>query len=335
MEDVRIFGRKLSEFTYAQAPGHWAITSYYNPMGYKSRRVNYEIFAALMRRSGIPLLTVECAFNDQPYDLPEQLDVVRVRSQSPIWQKERLLNLAISWLPSACRSVSWHDCDMVYLNKNWAQETVELLEHVGVVQLFQTCNRLPQNFADGVDMRDLCTSFTEVVGKNPEVLKTNCYYDHGHPGYAWAARRDILDRHGLYEHAIVGSADHCMAHAAVGDYYSECAHRPMHKQPRLVEHFYEWAKPFADSVGGRIGTVSGEAMHLWHGDLAHRKYLMRHLEFAEFGVNPFTDIIAIPGRPLELRNNGRNAAVIKWFNEYFVDRREDGIQVEDAIQVAV
>src|SRR4051812_46073823 len=96
--EVIIRGKKLADYCYRAVKELWVITCYYNPCGYQSRRRNYEIFSHALKASGINLLTIECAFGHQPYDLGESLDVIRVRSRSLLWQKERLLNLAHRWL---------------------------------------------------------------------------------------------------------------------------------------------------------------------------------------------------------------------------------------------
>ncbi|MFX5494217.1 hypothetical protein ABTD62_20980, partial [Acinetobacter baumannii] len=81
-----------------------------------SRRRNYGLFMQGMREAGVPCLTVECAFGDAPFDLPPSLDVIQIRSETLLWQKERLLNLGASWLPASCRFVAWIDCDILFDN---------------------------------------------------------------------------------------------------------------------------------------------------------------------------------------------------------------------------
>ena len=321
MVDTLIGGRPLEDYAYNYVSGLWVVTAYYNPAGYGSRRRNYEIFAQALKQSGIPLLTVECAFGDQPYDLPVSADVVRVRGNSPLWQKERLLNLAISWLPKSCRYVAWLDADVIFQNPNWARETVSLLETVSVVQVFQTCSRLPQGYATTLEGGDSCVSFADVVGRDPGVLRTGKFQDHGHTGYGWAARRDLLDKHGLYEYAIAGSSDHYMAHAVLGDLRSPCIERMMLKNPDLTGHFREWGQPFFDDVQGHLGVVEGNVLHLWHGDLENRRYFLRHVELAEQGFNPYRDLVAEPGKPLELKDR---PGLAEWFRTYFNSRCEDG-----------
>ena len=327
MKNLQILGRNLDNFDYNYASGLWVVTPYYNPVGYQTRRLNYEVFVHLLRRSGIPVLTIECAFGDQPFDLPESTDVIKVRSSSLLWQKERLLNLAISWLPPSCKYVAWHDCDLIFTNPNWAQEMVVKLQEFPIVQSFETCNRLPKNYAEGGNEMEVCTSFAHIVGNNSAVLKTGRYQDHGHPGYAWAARKEVLDQHGLYEFAVAGSADHYMAHAAVGDLDSPCIARMMFDRESLLQCFRTWAQPFDRTVQGNLGVVSGEVLHLWHGELKDRQYYLRQLQLADLNFDPLTDLVIPPGKPIEFKPDlaTTKPGLREWFMSYFTSRQEDGV----------
>jgi hypothetical protein len=99
---------------YEVAPDLWVIAAYYNPHGYQTRAHNYALFATSLARSGIPLLTVECAFGDEPFVLSDSATVLKLRCQSVLWQKERLLNVAIATLPPTCTKVAWLDADILF-----------------------------------------------------------------------------------------------------------------------------------------------------------------------------------------------------------------------------
>jgi hypothetical protein len=319
---VPILGKPLGSYEYRYTPKLCVITPYYNPVGYETRWRNYQLFMRLMRESGIRTITVECAFGDQQFSLPDSPDVIKIRGKSLLWQKERLINLVLPWLPRSCEYVAWIDCDLIFLDSDWAKKTVTALETHPIVQVFDTCHQLPQHFARAENRGQLCTSFAHIVCGNRSVLKTGRYEDHGHPGYGWAARRDVLERHGLYEYAIAGSADHYMAHAAVGDLDSPCIAKMMFNRPAPMQCFREWAEKFDVTVGGNLGVIHGEVLHLWHGEPKDRKYYLRQLELAELEFNPTADLIALPGKPLELMPGRHDLEA--FLAAYFVQRREDG-----------
>ena len=68
------------------------------------------------------------AFGDAPFDLPAGPDVIQVRGPDVLWQKERLLNIAVSRLPARARKVAWLDGDLLFADPDWAGETARLLD---------------------------------------------------------------------------------------------------------------------------------------------------------------------------------------------------------------
>src|SRR4029079_13310383 len=94
--------------------------------------------------SDITHRVVECAFGDAPFELPESAAVLRVRARDVMWQKERLLNLAVAALPAACTKVAWIDADILFAEPNWAAETSRRLDDFPIVQPFDRVVRLPR-----------------------------------------------------------------------------------------------------------------------------------------------------------------------------------------------
>ena len=94
----------------------WAITSYFNPAGYRRRLANYRLF----RKSLIvPLITVELAYRKQ-FELTEgdAEILIQLQGNDIMWQKERLLNVALRALPPHCRSIVWVDRDVIFASED-------------------------------------------------------------------------------------------------------------------------------------------------------------------------------------------------------------------------
>lgn len=298
-----------------------AITTYFNPCRYTTRRTNYDLFMLGMRRSGVPCITVECAFPGQDFELPDSLNVMRVRAASLLWQKERLLNLASSWLPPSCRYVAWLDCDILFDNPDWGHDLVAVLKQKQVAQVFETCRRLGPN--GSADADPLAHSFASVMASNPESLECGRYDKHGHTGYGWAMRREIFDEVGLYEAAVSGSADHFMAHAIYG-HYGFCVENALKHDLAQIAHLKAWGATFHRMVNGSLGVVPGQIRHLWHGDTANRRYFLRMHEITDLGFNPYTDLATRPGHPIEWSPGMQKTGLRDYFANYFVMRQEDG-----------
>ena len=92
----------------------------------------------------MPLLTVEWS-PDGRFDLidSDAEKVIRVSGGDLMWQKERLLNTAVSELPSECDQVAWLDCDVVFSDVGWLSLMLAELQHAVVVQLFSQVVHLP------------------------------------------------------------------------------------------------------------------------------------------------------------------------------------------------
>lgn len=284
------------------------------------------MFMRSLRDSKIHTIVVECAFRNDEFTLTRSPDILRVRSNSLLWQKERLINIAARYLPSTCRYVAWIDCDVLFQNEFWAVEAASLLagRHT-IVQLFETCTLLEQGNIIPENPQQF-VSFASVTSKDPSTLNCGRYDRHGHPGFAWAMDRKLFDALGLYEFAVSGGADHYIAHAALGR-YGFCVDSTLGYSPVQIKHFRDWADQFHALAKSKLGVVSGNIFHLWHGSRARRDYFNRIRAITKFGFDPYTDTVSRPGRPLEWTNEAllKKPELVRYFDGYFLARREDEV----------
>jgi len=314
--------------TYDRADDLWLVTSYFNPVGYKGKMPNYRVFRDVISRSGLNLVTIECAFGDDDFVLPCGPDVVQVRAHHIMWQKERLLNLAIACLPSHCTKVAWLDCDILFENPSWAVETSRLLDHYPVVQPFETAIRLPRACRDYLGIGDLRRSFGAVCATSPQLARVGNFDQHGESGLAWAARRAVLTSSGLYDAGIIGGGDHTMAHAMCGDWTSPCIGRLIGTDNAQLRHFLRWGEGFYRNICGGIDYVPGAALHLWHGERLDRRYTLRHRELESFAFDPEKDLRVSEAGCWEWASDKQE--MHRWAVDYFIQRNEDGADTEGA-----
>ena len=300
----------------------WGVTCYFNPNGYNTKLKNYKIFKEALEHSGVPLLTVECAFGDDQYNLPDDDYVIKVRAHDVLWQKERLLNIALSHLPPSCSKVLWLDADVLFENPSWAEQTASLLNSKAVVQPFDRVVRLPEGHiayhGDGEEWQ----SFADAMVIDPDSLLKGDFSNHGHTGFAWAANRNVLEKHGFYDACISGSGDHMMAHAFAGDWESPCIDRILGANNAHRAHFARWARPIYPEIRAKIGTVPGRLLHLWHGDHVNRRYVLRNQELARFGFDPERDIRISQSGCWEWASD--RPELHQWARDYYAGRKEDG-----------
>ena len=83
----------------------WAITAYFNPAGFHNRLRNYRVFRENL---GAPLVAVEFSHEGRFELCATDADILlQIAGGDVMWQKERLLNLALASLPSDCTHVAW------------------------------------------------------------------------------------------------------------------------------------------------------------------------------------------------------------------------------------
>ncbi|MBX3025484.1 hypothetical protein KF840_11325 [bacterium] len=306
----------------------WAISSYFNPLGWTRRLANYRHFR---RHLPLPLLTVELARDPARFQLgPGDADRLLQRTgEDRLWQKERLLNVALRALPAECDAVVWLDCDVVLDAPDWPRRVAEALTRHTLIQPFARFREAPPDAAAWDGGASAGWPGGEALGRRlaagapvDELFRRGVGHRlaRGHAvGFAWAARRALLDRHGLYDGCILGSGDKAMAIAALGrfDLLDRLA-----MNARQTMHFRAWADPFFADVGGDIGCADATLVHLWHGDLKARRYRRRHEEFSRFGFDPFADIAVDPQGAW--RWTTTNAEMRAYVADYFAARNEDG-----------
>jgi hypothetical protein len=302
----------------------WIITAYFNPCRYVRKKQNFDLFCAGMNSIGANLLVIELALEDGAFELGDEHNVLRMRGNGLMWQKERLLNLANAHLPASCSKVAWLDCDLLFENSAWLRETSAALERHVVVQPFSQCLHLPRGCSDlggAVEAEQTTESFAAAFARDPSLARDQRFRRHGHTGFAWAARRELFDACGLYDACLTGSGDHLMAHAFAGTLSSQCI-PTMIGDGDHAKHFARWAAEADHIVGGSLGHVPGRVLHLWHGTIADRRYHDRNQEFKTFAFDPVRHIRRDENDLWDWAD--APAGLQAWAMDMLVSRNEDG-----------
>lgn len=288
-------------------------------MKYRRRLRNFRRFRQHLTA---PLAVVELAYADH-FEL-RQNDaerLIQIRGKDILWQKERLLNIALENLPPTCRYVAWLDADIVFTDDDWVRSACRMLEDVPLIQPYHHVQELN---AAGEIMRTRQSLVAALQSKriSPAVfdqcgLSLELAYS---PGFAWAARRELLDECGLYDALIVGGGDKAMAAAAYGR--TEGIRRAFGLTPPQTDHLLRWATAFADRVGGRTGYLDHTIIHQWHGDISQRKHLARQEILKRFHFDPARDLTLDQDRCWRWAND--HPKLRQQVVQYFQERQEDG-----------
>lgn len=288
----------------------WAITSFYNPQNYQSRIDNFKIFKLKLN---IPLVVVEFSHNGQFQLTKDDATIlVQIPKGDILWQKERLLNVALSHVPKEVENVAWIDCDVIFADSNWSVEAERLLETNKIIQLYSHMIHLARGKKSPIDNDVFRSSLIRHIkdfgfnlSKDTTFVELSAQsglakLPHREPGFAWAAKRDLLDKFGFYDKNIIGGGDNAIACSIYKEYdgfMNKLWKYPYffgYKKTKYFEecekYYLDWAIPFSEEVGGKIDCLESTIYHLWHGDLKDRNYYNRNMEIAKIGFNPYTDL---------------------------------------------
>lgn len=326
----------------------YVVTTVFNPIRYKSRWRWYQYFQKYVTDAGAKLFTVEAAYGDRDFTLEglapdgDGHRYLKVRTATELWVKENMTNIGIHALPPEAKYIAWIDADVTFARQGagWVHETLHQLQHYQLVQMF----------SDAVDLGPLYIpiqwhkGFMWCFHHNIELPKdfetSGGYYPPGkpgkdtgkpnmwHPGFAWAARREALDRlGGLIDYAILGAGDNHMARGLIGK-IEDSIHPQIH--PRYREKLLEWQWRAERHIDRNVGYVSGLLIHYWHGRKVQRGYWQRWQILTQQQYNPDTDIQYDSQGLLQLVDAGdeRRRVLRDRIMRYMRSRNEDSIDLE-------
>ena len=287
----------------------YVIIPYFNFCSFKSRRRLFIEFVE--RNKHLKLVAIE-VLGSNPLPMLPVWKHIRVKNNSVMWLKENLINVAVSHLPKNWKTVAWVDADIVFLNRNWVNDTKESLEFYDVVQLFQSAVNLgPRGETIKVDK-----SFGYMHSRSGTPYTSGDKYGFWHPGYAWACTRSAWKQMGgLIDWAILGSADRHMALAWIGKSEESRPGNASENYKKMVYEFEQGCKGF------RLGNIDGTILHEWHGSLQNRKYKERWSILTDNYFDPVDDIGLTKDGVMQLTSKGRRLE--KDLKDYFIGRKED------------
>lgn len=293
-----------------------------NPVRYHSRyRIARDWIAHLRETKNVTLHLVETAFGERLHEVTIGSDL-QLRTRSEAWIKEGMINLGmrdvLSKHPEA-RYLAWVDADVFFRDPYWALETVQELQHFDVVQPWSDCADLGPFGGISKHFRSFGYQHQRRVPKQMHPGQKN--YEYAHTGFAWACTRRFWENvRGLMDFAPLGSADHHMGFAMIGE-VRNTIHGGMHS--RFKEKCAEWEQRALRITKKEVGFVAGRIEHEFHGPKARRYYRERWQILVDHGFHPDEDMMYdSQGLPLLVGKPGLERAIAR----YNRSRMEDSIE---------
>jgi len=303
----------------------WAITTFFNPAGYKTLLNNYYIFAENLAKQGVNLLTVEVAFDGKEHEIPLDENVVRVRSNSIMFLKENLINVGVKHLPSDCKYFGWVDCDLIWQDDNWVGQAINKFESgADILQLYKKIYYLPPKTykLDGSKILAVQGVIWQAkIHHNWLQRRKRKDLPFSAPGFAFAMTKSFFNKlNKIYDSNIVGSGDTFFVDCLLD---SESIHAYWNSITDAMRSDMSEYKKKLKQLNPKVDYIPQDIMHLFHGSLSNRGYRSRHNIVVENDFDPKLDIKLNEDGVYEWSSN--KPQMHDSIKQYFFDRKEDEV----------
>jgi hypothetical protein len=305
----------------------WAVSCYFNFTKSKLRLKNFKIFKRNLDKHGIKLAVVEFSpdsvfeLNHNDTDL-----LIQLKEGDTMWQKERLLNIAVDKLPQDTDIVIVIDADVVFSDINTIGYIQKELEKKPIVQCFSLNAHINPEVVDAesVDFLSLNKDNDALFlrGKRPGCIyayEMTGNFQFGAAGYAWAFRYEIIKSTKLFEHNIIGGGDRVSASAFIGLY-----NPPIIVAGINYSEYYSYFQKVKSAGINRdaVGYIDTLVYDLYHGSHEDRQYLQRHDILKNSNFDSSRDLIYSSGAPFKF-SDSVNQTTKNQIIDYFYSRKEN------------
>lgn len=288
-----------------------------NPCLFARRYVLMREFVNRMQKDepDVILYIVEMVYGDQPFSITNNNNKrhLQLRTQTPLWHKENMINLGVKFLlPVNWRAFAWIDADIEFESASWATDTLKVLNGCqDIVQVFSHCDDMDK---EEKTMRMFNSAGSRYTKGYPYCGVGNNFW---HPGYAWACTRRAYEKMGgLYQDSILGSGDHNMALALIGQ-----GGRSVHKN--VTAGYRKSVADLSQRIKGlRFGYVPGVIRHHFHGSKKNRQYTERWQILVEHKYSP-AEHLALDDQGVIIPSPVMPPGLIVDIGKYFAERLED------------
>lgn len=284
---------------------------HFNWCGFYTPTRNLHRFIRQMEIQDIPVYGVELSLdgNFETKDIPNWKHITATR-ENICFQKEACINIAVGMMPSDITKVAWIDHDFLFTNPNWYEEVSVKLDTHKAVQLFS------EYISTDIFGRQIKSTISTAKSHAMYGKKANAR------GCAWAARRELWNKGGLYPLSFLGGGDSLFASTVLRFLDQRIQNVCGLYGNQNFDPFIKWKESIENYITpSDVSYIEGRIIHEWHGHQDDRKYPTRYdiakgmdlSKILSLGSNGLVQISNVPD---------------EFYNKvltYFKDRNEDGV----------
>ena len=303
------------------------ITSFFNPLNFKSRKSNLIRFMEFLKESGVDehFYICEILFDGQEPSVKHK-NVLHLKSNSILWHKEKSLNILEKIIPETYTKIIWVDADIMWFNKNWYSDISKLLEDYNMIHPMKCCRFLDYRKQHIYSKNSYVAEKILNGGEIPITTKRGdlCY------GFAMAFKREFFHKFGLFDRGLIGHGDFYNI-ISIEENWLDTLSKLLSKDNSITaikvdSIFKNYIINYVDMcnkwINNKYSFYDDEIVHLYHGELTNRKYNTRSKIFSDLY---FDDIFVQGSNGLYEFKESVSEYATEFFKTYFLNRKDDTI----------
>lgn len=268
------------------------IITFFNPS--KSVRImqNLLLVKHSLEVADIPFYICELAFEDNPFILKENHNILQVRSNSYMFYKENLISTIEKTIPHCYSKMCIMDADILFDDKDWYSIISNNLNFNDICQPFNKVHNLKIDYTIDITKKNCIDAIHNVN------LQQKINFDEYHVGYIWAFKREWYINSNINDMTVFGGGDTFLMYSLIDPLF-------FYKTHDMIAY-----KDFYKSLTyNSISNCNLNIYHLFHGLNIKRQYYSRFIKVFElFKKNNISSIKDILIR--------RNDNILEWKPEY-------------------
>jgi len=258
----------------------------------------------LLDLAKIPYFIGELSIQGAPFLFAESANIFHFQTDDIMFYKENIINLMEPLIPETYNKLCLMDADILFENPDWYTLISAKLNQVNICQPFSEACWLN-------------ISYNEIVHTNTSFTKKQ---HGGHEGFVWCFQRDWFNKYKLPEASFIGSGDTIFVYAVLN--------KTIFKSH---QYLYGILSAYIDNLPKDISAdyLDLKIYHLYHGTIANRQYVSRHLK-----INNLLERLNVTDIDECIEYN--TTGIMKWkapvrdalnafMKEYLLERDDDGI----------
>jgi glycosyltransferase involved in cell wall biosynthesis len=208
---------------------------------------------------------VDYGDGDLDFDVPCEKIIIDGDKDNKLWSKEIIINKIIDNVDTDY--LIWIDGDLIYESLDWLDNIDSVIGGNDFIQLFENINYL-----DGHN--EILETHKSIVSVNPNSKNIDNLLGIGYkPGGSWLGKVSILKEKKFFEKMYVGGGDTIFMYGLYNIDNGFTLSKVGESNEKIKNGAVEWINRFGKY---KVGYLSENISHLYHGDLKDRNYNDRY-----------------------------------------------------------